>query len=113
MSESFSQAVLIGSLRQRVHVETLPSGTPCGTFELILRERTSAGRWYSTVVACQLWGKTVEAARELQPGQTCLFHGKLAKRKRGEDWHLVVSGFTLEALTIPTAVDAPAYAHRN
>jgi hypothetical protein len=103
MAESFSSVILVGALRQPVHVEALPRGSQCGTFDLILREKTSTGQWFSTVVPCQIWGRHLDAARRVQPGQACLFQGKLARRKKGEAWELCVSGFALEPLELPAA----------
>ena len=51
----------------------------------------------------EVWGKRAEATSELEVGQLCLFEGKLAKRKKGEGWETVVSGFEVTSLLAPQA----------
>lgn len=52
---------------------------------------------------CEVWGKKAEAASELDIGQLCLLEGKLAKRKKGEQWELVVSGWQVQPVLPPVA----------
>lgn len=113
MSEAFSQCVVLGTLRHPVVLEQTPSGTSVGYFELVLREQTTSGQWFSTVVPCQIWGKHIEAASQLPPGQPCLFQGKVARRKRGESWELVISGFVLEAFALAPGIPNDAALRRN
>ena len=52
---------------------------------------------------CEVWGKKAEGVSELEPGQLVLFEGKVARRKKGEQWELVVSGFDVLPLVVPVA----------
>jgi hypothetical protein len=81
--------------RSGVTVKFAQSGAACANFTLVLTEQGSDGKEHATFVDCECWGKKAEAASELEPGQLALFEDKLAKRKRGETWELVVSGFEL------------------
>jgi hypothetical protein len=112
MVESFSTVTVLGALRQPVRLEMLPSGSECGTFDLILRERTSAGQWYSTVVPCQLWGKHLDAAGSCSQGKPVCFRANWPGARRRKAM-VCVSGFSLEPFALPTPPDAPAYAARN
>jgi single-stranded DNA-binding protein len=79
------------------------AGTPCATFTLVVSELGQDAKVHATYIDCEVWGKKAESARELEPGQLALFEGKLAKRKKGEQWELVVSGFELTPLLPPHA----------
>jgi single-stranded DNA-binding protein len=75
------------------------SGTPYASFTLVVVEQGQDGKAFQTLIDCQVWGKHAEAAGELEAGQLVLFEGKLAKRKKGEQWELCVSGFELVPIT--------------
>ena len=47
---------------------------------------------------------TPKPPARFEPLQLVLFEGKLAKRKKGEAWELVVSGFSLVPVLQPVAV---------
>jgi hypothetical protein len=113
MSESFSTVTVLGALRQPVQMQTFPSGSQCGTFDLLLREQTAAGSWFTVVVPCQVWGKGVEVSRTLRRGQPCVFTGKLARCKTQEGYVLGVSGFSLEPLDLPVPLPDAAALSRN
>ena len=52
----------------------------------------------------QVWGKKAEAASEIEPGQLCVFEGRIAKVKKGEgQWETVISGFEVVPITAPVA----------
>ena len=55
------------------------------------------------LIPCEVWGKRAEATGELEAGQLALFEGKLAKRRKGEQWELVVSGFQVTPVVAPSA----------
>ena len=88
-----NRVVLLGTIgKYGPEVRYSPTGTACTSFMLVIPEHGQDGKWYSTLVPCEVWGKKAEAASELEAGALVLFEGKLAKRKRGEQWELVVSG---------------------
>jgi single-stranded DNA-binding protein len=78
-----------------------PAGAPCASFALAVSELGQDGREHTTLIPCEVWGKKAEAAGELEAGQLVLFEGKLAKRKKGEQWELVVSGFEVTPIVAP------------
>jgi Single-strand binding protein family len=83
-----------------VTIRYATTGTPCASFALQLTEQGQDGKVYTLYQDCEVWGKQAEAAAELETGQLCLFEGKLAKRKKGEAWETVISGFSLVPLTL-------------
>ena len=101
-----AKCIIIGCIgRNGVEVRYATSGTPCASFVLVVSERGQDGRIHDLYVPCECWGKRAEAAGELEAGQLVLFEGKLVKRKKGEQWETVVSGFDLTPITVPaTAV---------
>ena len=110
MAGSVNRVVLVGTMgKYGVLLKYAPSGTACASFTLVLTEPSQDGKYYSTLIPCECWGRKAEAASELEPGQLCAFEGKLAKRKKGETWELVVSGFDVTLLT-PAAPMAEAVA---
>jgi hypothetical protein len=48
--------------------------------QVFVTELGQDGREHQTLIPCECWGKKVEAASELEPGQLVLFEGKLRKR---------------------------------
>jgi single stranded DNA-binding protein len=100
MSASVNRVVLLGIIgKYGVEVRYATSGTPCASFALAVSEQGQDGKDYTTLIDCQVWGKKAEAAGELEPGQLVLFEGKLARRKKGDDWTLGVSGFEVTPIT--------------
>jgi single-stranded DNA-binding protein len=98
-----NRVILVGTISQYgVTVKYVPSGTACANFSLLLREQGQDGKTHMTYIDCECWGRKAEAAGELDAGQLCLFEGKLARRKKGEQWETVVSGFELVPMLIPT-----------
>jgi primosomal replication protein N len=101
---SVNRVILVGTITNYgVTVKYAPTGTPCAAFALELREQDRDGKVHTLFQDCEVWGRRAEAASELEAGQLCLFEGKLAKRKRGETWDTVVSGFDLTPLLAPQA----------
>jgi single-stranded DNA-binding protein len=97
-----NRVVLVGTIgKYGVALRYHPSGTACASFMLVITEEGQEGKWYSTLVPCEVWGKKAEAASELEPGTLVLFEGKLKRQKKGEQWELVVSGFEVTAITAP------------
>jgi single-stranded DNA-binding protein len=104
MSASVNRVVLLGTVgRYGVTVHYATTGTPCASFALAVSEQGQDGKDYTTLIDCQVWGKKAEAAGELDAGQLVLFEGKLAKRKKGEQWEVVVAGYELVPLSLSSA----------
>lgn len=102
---SVNRVVLLGTIsKYGVDVRYATSGTACASFMLVLVEVGQDAKEHLTLVPCEAWGKRAEAVSELEPGQVVLFEGKLARRKKGEQWELVVSGFDVTPITasLPT-----------
>lgn len=97
MSASLNRVSLLGEIgKYGVEVRYATNGTPQATFTLVTTEHGQDGKTYPTLIPCEVWGKKAEAAAELDAGQLCLFEGKLRRRKKdGDTWDLVVSGFEL------------------
>ena len=86
-----------------VEVRYSTSGSPCASFTLVVSEQGSDGKTHDLYVPGEVWGRKAEAAGELDAGQLCLFEGKLAKRKKGEQWETIVTGYDLTPITAPLA----------
>src|SRR5262249_8651138 len=71
-----------------IEVRYSTSGSPCASLTLVVTEQGQDGRPHDLFVPVEVWGRRAEAVAELEPGQLCLFEGKLAKRKRGEQWEM-------------------------
>jgi single-stranded DNA-binding protein len=106
-----ARAVVVGTIsRDGVSVRYASSGAACASFTLVTTEVWQDGTEHPNFYECECWGKKAEAASELEPGQLCVFEGKIGKRKKGDgqrDW--VISGFELTSLL----VQAPALPGRN
>jgi len=101
MPGSLNRVLLLGCIgKYGVTLRYATSGTPCASFTLALSEQGQDGKTYITLIPCEVWGKHAEAASELEAGQLVLFEGKLHKRKKGEQWELIVSGFELTPVTL-------------
>jgi primosomal replication protein N len=101
---SVNRVILVGTIsKYGVTVKYATSGAPCASFTLVLSEQGQDGKVHSLFVECEIWGKKAEGVSELEPGQLALFEGKLARRKRGEQWETVVSGFDVTPVLAPVA----------
>jgi single-stranded DNA-binding protein len=101
-----NRVVLCGTLSS--HGATLryaPSGAACASFLLVVGELGADGKEHQVWVPCECWGKKAEAASELDAGALVLFEGKLVRRKKGESWEMIVSGFEVQPL-VQAAVPA-------
>jgi len=99
---SVNRVLLVGTVsKYGVEVRYAPSGAPCASLTLMLVDTDKDGREHLTLVPCEVWGKRAEGVSELEPGQLVLFEGKLVRRKKGEQWEFVVSGFDVTPLTAP------------
>jgi single-stranded DNA-binding protein len=95
-----NRVVLLGTIgRYGVEVRYATSGAACASFMLVVSEQGQDGKEHATLIPCEVWGKRAEAASELEAGQLALFEGKLAKRRKGEQGELIVSGFDLTPIT--------------
>ncbi len=74
---------------------------------LVVAEQGADGTAFPTLIPCQCWGKKAEAASDLDTGQTVLFEGKLAKRRKGDGWELCVSGFEVTPVGLPALTGNP------
>ena len=100
-----NRVVLLGTLgKYGVTVRYLESGQPCASFTLALSEVGQDGRTHTTLIDCQCFGKSAEAASEVEAGALVLFEGKLAKRRKSEGWELCVAGWELTPVLQPAAV---------
>jgi hypothetical protein len=64
-------------------------------------EQGQDGKAFTTLCPCQVWGKKAEAAAEIEVGTRVLCEGKLTKRRKGDGWQLVVSGFEMTPVLAP------------
>jgi single-stranded DNA-binding protein len=97
-----AHCTLVGVVgRYGVEIRYATSGAPCAALTVVVSEQGSDGKRHDLYVSCEVWGKKAEQASELEPGQWVLFEGKLARRKKGEQWETIVSGFDLTALVQP------------
>ena len=103
---SVNRVILLGTIgKYGCEVRYHPSGTACASFTLVVSEVGQDGKHYDTFVPCEVWGKKAEAASAVEAGQCVLFEGKLAKRRKGEQWELVVSGFEVTPIRQPVGVE--------
>jgi primosomal replication protein N len=99
-----NRVTLLGQIAKAgVTIKYATTGTPCASFTLVLSERGQDQKEHYLFIDCEVWGRKAESAGELESGQLCRFEGKLAKRKRGEQWELVVAGFELTPVLAPLA----------
>jgi single-stranded DNA-binding protein len=99
-----NRVILCGTIsKYGVTVKYAQSGAPCANFTLVLSEQGSDGKPHALFVDCEVWGKKAEGTSELEAGQLCLFEGRLAKRRKGDVWETVVSGFDLSQVLPPVA----------
>ena len=97
-----AHCTLVGMVgKYGVEVRYGTSGAPCASLTVVVSEQGSDGKTHDLYVPVEVWGKKAEAASELEPGQWVLFEGKLARRKKGEQWETIVSGFDLMPLVHP------------
>jgi single-stranded DNA-binding protein len=99
-----NRTILLGTIgRYGVEVRYNQNGSPCASFTLAVAVLGQDGKEDTTLIPCEVWGKKAEAASDCEPGQVVLFEGKLRKRQKGEgQWELVVSGFELTPVLVPT-----------
>jgi single-stranded DNA-binding protein len=94
-----NRVILCGAIAKHgVTVSYSQSGTPCARFVLDLTETGTDGKIHSLYVDCEVWGKKAEAAGELAPAQLVLFEGKLARRKKNDNWDWVIAGYEVSAV---------------
>ena len=86
-----------------VEMRYATSGAPCASLTVVVSERGQDGKTYELYVPIEVWGRKAEQAGELEAGTWVLFEGKLARRKKGESWETIVSGFELMPLVQPQA----------
>lgn len=99
-----ARCLIVGVIgKYGVEVRYATSGTPCASLTLVVSDQGSDGKVHDLYVPCEVWGKKAEAAGELEAGQLCLFEGRLQKRKKGEVWDWLISGFELTPITLPVA----------
>jgi hypothetical protein len=71
----------------------------------VVSEVGQDGKHYDTFIPCEVWGKKAEATSEFDAGQLVLFEGKLRKRKKGEQWELLVCGFEVQPVFSPAPAE--------
>jgi single-stranded DNA-binding protein len=100
---AINRVTLLGTIsRYGVEVRYTNTGTPHASFTMAVTELGQDGKGHITLIPCEVWGKRAEAAGELDAGALVLFEGKLQKRKKSEAWELVVSGFEVTPVRMPT-----------
>jgi single-stranded DNA-binding protein len=101
MSGGVNRTILVGVVgKYGVEVRYATGGTPVASFMLVVSEQWQDGTTHEVYIPCEIVGKKAEAASELDAGTLVLFEGKLAKRKKGEQWEMVVAGFALTPITV-------------
>jgi single-stranded DNA-binding protein len=109
MPGSINRTILLGVVgRYGVEVRYATSGAAIATFTLMCTEVWQDGTTHEIYIPCEIVGKKAEAASELEAGMPVLFEGKLAKRKKGEEWTLIVSGFEVTPINAATPALAPS-----
>jgi|RhiMetdeSRZDD1v2_1073273.scaffolds.fasta_scaffold102503_1 primosomal replication protein N len=104
MGSSVNRTILLGAIgRYGVEVRYANSGAPLASFTLVCSEQWQDGTMHELYIPCEIAGKRAEAASEVAAGTLVLFEGKLAKRKKGEQWELLVSGFELTPVLPPVS----------
>jgi Single-strand binding protein family len=99
-----ARCTVVGCISKHgVEVRYATSGAACASLTLVVTEQGQDGRPHDLYVGIEVWGQRAEVVGELEPGQLCLFEGKLAKRKKGEQWELIGSGFDLTPIVAPVA----------
>jgi single-stranded DNA-binding protein len=103
MPRSINRTILLGVVgAYGVEVRYATSGGAVAAFTLVCSEQWQDGTVHDLYIPCEIVGKRAEAASALDAGTLVLFEGKLAKRKKGEQWELVVSGFELTPVAVAT-----------
>ena len=93
MAGSVNRVVLVGTMgKYGVSLRYAPSGAPCASFSLVCTEQGPEGKYFSTLIPCEVWGKRAEASSEIEAGECVLFEGKVSRRKKGEQWEFVITG---------------------
>lgn len=99
MPASLNHVTLIGAISQYgVEARQAANGTAYAAFTLALTETTPAGQTYTTLIPCECWGRRHPEVLPLAPGTPVVIEGKLARRKKGDAWDLVVSSFSVSPL---------------
>jgi len=99
-----AHCTLVGTVgKYGVEVRYATSGTACASLTVVVSEQGSDGKTHELYVPIEVWGRKAEAAGGLERGAWVLFEGKLTRRKKGEQWETIVSGFDLMPLTQPQA----------
>lgn len=107
MAGSINHVVLVGTIGKygvELRYHTNGNGTPYASFMLVLVDGTPEGKYYTTMIPCECWGKRAEAATELEPGTLVAFGGKLKRQKKAEQWEMCVSGLEVTPITQPEPV---------
>ena len=102
-----NRCILVGAIgKHGVEIRYATSGTPIASFALVCSEVWQNGTTHDIFIPCEVLGKRAEQVGELEPGALVLFEGKLARRRKGEVWDLVVSGFELTPVGMSLAATA-------
>jgi hypothetical protein len=97
-----ARCVIVGCIgKYGVEVRYATSGAPCASFTLVVSELGQDGKVHDLYVPCEVWGKKAEEVSELEAGQLALFEGKLARRRKGEQWDWFVAGFDVTPIVAP------------
>ena len=99
---SINKVILCGTVSPRgVEMRFTPTGAACAAFQLIVSELGSDGKEHVLYQPCEVYGERAELVRETPAGALCLFEGKLARRKKGEQWETIITGYDLQRVGPP------------
>lgn len=102
-----NRVTLLGTIgREGISLRYATSGSPCASFVLVLEERGQDQKMHQLFVPVEVWGKKAESAAECEAGALCLIEGRLAKRRQGERWELLISSFELQPLSAQALASA-------
>jgi hypothetical protein len=97
---SVNRVVFVGTIgRNGVEVRYSNSGSAIASFMLCLGELGTDGKPHTTMIPCQVVGRKAEAVSEIPAGAVVAFDGKVDKRKRGEQYEVICTGFDLTVIS--------------
>jgi single-stranded DNA-binding protein len=100
MLASVNRIVLVGEVgRNGVEMRYTPSGAGIASFLLCLTELGTDGKPHTTMVPCQVVGRKAEGVSTIPGGTMVAFEGRIDKRRVGERYEMLCTGFDLQALS--------------
>ena len=97
-----ARCTIVGCIgRYGVEVRYATSGAPCASFILVVSERGRMAKCMTCMSPVRSGAKRQRQPVNWRPARLRLFEGKLAKRKKGEQWEMVVAGFEVTPILAP------------